>query len=532
MKYLSDRNPDREGIAVPGITSAVTRRVLLQGTAVSLALLGSPLLAWAAGKPVVVAIGADVTSLDPHKFVSGLDHAFFSNVFESLMVHDQDGSLIPALAESVEVSEDGLTHSFVLRKDATWHNGDPFTAEDVRFSWERATDPATGNSRGSVVVNKIQEIEIVDPHNINLILKAPDANLHQNFPTYFYIVPKKYLEEVGDDTFAANPVGTGPFRFVARQPNEFVKFAPYEKHYRIVPQVGEVTLKIVPDDQTRMAQAQTGESDIVTSVPLIFAARMSNASGFRILRAPSFSNAFMVFNNRGNNEDLRKVEVRRAINLALDRDSLIKALTFGFATPHKFTCTPGMIGCDAVAENPYTYDPEEAKRLLNEAGFDFSRPLKIVGPATGRVIQARETVEAIAQSLAAVGIRTQIEILEFGTWATVAFAKPKDPSIDMYLLSAPDASPDPGPRMVRTLRTDEAMAFLSDAELDEALTALGSMRTEKEYEEQMRKVFLMIHEKSANIPLWSYDAIYAVRDGITFEPFKNINWPIMWYAKS
>ena len=530
---MNDNSTVRASItsaATGGSASSLSRRTLLQGTAAAMALWSWPQPAHAAGKPVSVAIGADLTSLDPHKFVSGLDHAFFSNVFESLMVHDQDGTLIPALAESVTVSEDGLVHTFALRKGVTWHNGDPFSAEDVRFSWTRSIDPAIGNSRASVVSNKIKDIEIVDPYTVRMILKAPDASLHQNFPTYFYMVPKNYIEKVGDEAFGANPIGTGPFRYTDRKASEFVKFAPYEAHYRIVPKVGEVTLKIIPDDQTRMAQAQTGESDIVTSVPLIFAARMSGAGGFRILRAPSFSNAFMVFNNRGNNEDLQKVEVRRAINLAIDRESLMKALTFGFATPHKFTCTPGMIGCDAVAENPYRYDPQEARRLLTEAGFNFDRPLKIVGPATGRVTQARETVEAVAQSLASAGIRTEIEILEFGTWATVAFAKPKDPSIDMYLLSAGDASPDPGPRMIRTLRTGEAMSFFSNDELDDALAALGRMRTAQEYEQQMRSVYLVIHKLAANVPLWSYDAIYAVRDGVTFEPFKNINWPVMWYA--
>lgn len=515
------------------LAAPISRRTMMTGTAAAaLALAGGLRTAHAAGQPLTVAIGADLTSLDPHKFVSGLDHAFFSNVFESLVVHEQDGTLTPALAESVTVSEDGLEHTFALRRGVTWHNGDPFTAEDVRFTWERSIDPDIGNSRATVVSNKIEDVEVIDPLTVKLILKQPDASLHENMPTYFYIVPKAYIEAVGDEEFGANPVGTGPFRFTERRMREYTRFAPFENHWRGVPEVGEVTLRVVPDDQTRMAQAQTGEADIVTSVPLIFAARMAGGGrGFSILRAPSFGNAFMVFNNRGTNTDMHKVEVRRAINLALDRQALAQAITFGFASMHSSPCTPGMIGCGVELDDPYRHDPDEARRLLQAADFDFSRPVRIVGPATGRVIQGRETVEAVAQSLSTVGIRTEIEILEFGTWATVAFARPKDPSIDMYLLSAPDASRDSGPRQIRTLRTDEAMSFFSDAELDAELDRLGTMRTLADYEAQLETVFRTIHEKAACVPLWAYDSIYAVRDGVDYEPFHNVTWPILWHAR-
>jgi peptide/nickel transport system substrate-binding protein len=512
--------------------AGTTRRSFLAGSVAAVAITGAAGRAFSAERlPLTVAIGADLTSLDPHKLVSGLDHSFFSNCFESLLVNDQDGSLVPALAESVSVSEDGLVHTFRLRSGVKWHNGDPFTAEDVRFTWQRAIDPNLKNPRASVVAAKIKDVEIADPLTVKVVLKAPDASLHENLPTYFYIVPKKYIEEVGNDAFAAKPVGSGPFRFTERKPREYVKFAPFEGHWRGVPKTGEVSLKIVPDDQTRMAQIQTGESDIVTSVPLIFAARMKNASDFRIVRVPSFGNAFIVINNRGNNEDLKKPEVRRALNLAINREALARAITFGFATRHEAPCTPGMIGCDVKFDDPYRFDPQEAKKILTQAGFDFDRPLKIVGAATGRVTQSKETVEAVAQSLATAGVKTKIEILEYGTWATVAFAKQKDPTIDLYLLAAPDGNRDSGPRQVRTLHTGEAMSFYSDPELDAALEKLGKMRSEEEYAEQSREVFRTIHEQSALIPLWAYDSIYAIRNAVKYEPFRNVTWPILWYAE-
>ena len=480
---------------------------------------------------LTVALGADLVSVDPHKLVSGIDHSFFANVFESLFANDADGNLVPALAESVTVSADGLVHDFKLRPNVKWHNGDAFSAEDVRFSWQRSIDPEIKNPRASVVAAKIRDVEIVDPLRVRLHLKQPDASLHENMVTYFYLAPKKLIERIGNDEYGKAPVGTGPFRFAERKPREFTRLTAFEGHWGRVPKVAEVVLKVVADDQTRMAQIQTGESDIVTSVPLVFGARMQGAKDFKIIRVPSFGNAFMVINNRGNNPDLKKAEVRRALNMAINRETLAKALTFGFATLHESPCTPGMIGCDVKFADAYKYDPAAARALLTKAGFDFNRPIKVVGPATGRVTQGKETVEGVAQFLNAAGVKTTIEILEYGTWATTAFAKEKDPSIDIYLLSAPDANRDSGPRQLRTLKTGEAMSFYSDATLDDELTKLGAMPTLAAYEEQSRKVFRMIHDQSALIPLWAYDSIYAVRSNVKFEPFKYVTWPILWYAE-
>jgi peptide/nickel transport system substrate-binding protein len=507
-------------------------RVLATLAALALATtIGAPSALAQQKSSLTVVLGADLVSVDPQKLVSGNDHAFFANVFESLFANDADGKLVPALAESVTVSPDGLVHTFKLRSGVKWHDGAPFTADDVRFSWQRSIDPEIKNPRASVVAAKIRDVEVVGPSEVRMHLKQPDAALHENMVTYFYVSPKNYIERVGNDEFARRPIGTGPFRFVERKPREFTRLHAFAEHWGRVPKVEEVILKVVPDDQTRMAQIQTGEADIVTSVPLVFASRMQNARDFSIVRVPSFGNAFFVINNRGKNPDLQKADVRRALNLAINREALAKALTFGFATLHQSPCTPGMIGCDVKFDDPYRFDPAAARALLVKAGFDFNRPLKIVGPATGRVLQAKETVEGVAQFLGMVGIKTQIEILEYGTWATTAFAKEKDPSIDLYLLAAPDANRDSGPRQVRTLRTGEAMSFYSDAALDAELTKLGTMPTLAAYEEQTRNVMRMIHQQSALIPLWAYDSIYAVRSGVSFRPFNNVTWPILWYAE-
>jgi peptide/nickel transport system substrate-binding protein len=332
---------------------------------------------------------------------------------------------------------------------------------------------------------------------------------------------------VGDEGFAKAPIGTGPYRLVERKPREYVKLAAFDQHWAGPPKIRDVTMKIVPDDQARIAQIQTGEADLVVTVPLIFAARMQNAPNFKIIRVTSYNNGVFVINNRGNNPYLRDRNVRVALNMAINKPALARALTFGFASLHEIPCTKGMIACDQSMVQPYAYDPKAARELLVKAGYDFNRPLKIVGGATGRIIQGKETVEGVAQLLNAVGLKTEVVVLEYGTWAATAFAKEKDPTIDLYYLTAPDASRDAAPRLARIMKTGETMSFYSDPALDEAFENASRMPTADQYQEALKGVYRKIHDDAVTIPLWSYDSIYAVRNELDWSPYQNISWPVL-----
>ena len=151
------------------------------------------------------------STLDPTKVTSGNDYLFFSNVFESLYGHDETGKLVPTLAESMTVSPDGLVYTFKLRKNVKFHNGDPFTADDVRFSWQHSVDPASRNPRANVLADNIADVEIVDPHQVRIKLKKRDASMLENMDTYWLIVPKNHHAKVGREAYARQPVGTGAF---------------------------------------------------------------------------------------------------------------------------------------------------------------------------------------------------------------------------------------------------------------------------------------------------------------------------------
>ena len=235
------------------------------------------------------------------------------------------------------------------------------------------------------MLRNIADIEVVNPHRAVMKLKTADSATLDNMEGNFYILSRKYLEEgAGRDEATRKPIGTGPFKYVDRKPNEFVKLTVNENYWGEKPRIGDVTMRIVPDSQARFAMVQTGEADIVSSVPAFIASKEGKAKDYRIVRGPGFVNIFMHIHSRSNNADLRKLEVRRAFNMAVDKPAIHKAITLGFATLHEGApCGAVIYGCNPPPPG-YGYDPAAAKKLLEQAKFEFSKTINIISPASGR----------------------------------------------------------------------------------------------------------------------------------------------------
>jgi peptide/nickel transport system substrate-binding protein len=493
--------------------SAATR------TVAALGLLLATDAALAQSRPsVVIAIPNDMTTMDPHRISSATDDNIFANVLEKLYGHDADGRLIPQLAESVAISDDGLTYDFKLRQGVKFHNGNAFTAEDVAYSVARGVDPKIVNPRASVVLKNIAAMEVVDTYRVKMKLKIADSSILDNMEGTFYILDKEYMTE-GGEAAARAPMGTGPYKYVGRKVGEWFKLTANEGYWGQVPKVGEVTMRIVPDSQARFAMVQTGEADIVASVPAFIAKKEQNAKDYRILRAPGFVNIFMHMNSRGNNPDLKKPEVRRAFNLAVDKVAIHKAITLGYATLHEGApCGPAIYGCDPPPPR-YGYDPAAAKKMLVDAGFDFSRTINITAPASGRIPGSREAAEAIAYSLQQIGVKIKLTIKEYGAWlAEDQQARPKDPATDLVISQFPDYTVNPAARLQRSVMTDGCCSWFSDAELDKMIVTLNTIGNEKERLAYARKMWAYIHDLAPSIFLWSFDSIYSVRSNIEWQP--------------
>ena len=409
---------------------AISRRrfVAAAGAGTSLfGLAGLTAARAAENAPLVVSIGTDIVSLDPDQYASWNDYWAYGNMFEGLYGPDQTGSLVPALAESMSISPDGLTYSFTLRAGAKFHNGDPVTSDDVAFSLKRSLDPKTRNQRAALIGASIDRLEIVDATHFIVHLKQVDSETLTKLSLYWQVKPKKYIESVGDDGFAKKPVGTGPFEFVERRPDEYFKLRAFAGYWGGAPGVRDITVKIVPEEQSRLAQVMAGEADVATPISPVIAARMRGGSGPKIVDIPALLNVVLKLNP--GHPETAKEKVRQALCMAIDKPTMLKSIMQGFAAPQELWCTQSQPACTAGPTiAPYPYDPQRAKALLQEANFDFSKPLKFVGQAPGRVAASKETCEAVADYLKRIGVNVDLQILEFGAWNAILNARPpKDP---------------------------------------------------------------------------------------------------------
>jgi peptide/nickel transport system substrate-binding protein len=314
--------------------------------------------------------------------------------------------LEPALAEAWSESPDGLTYEFKLRPDLKFHNGDPCTAEDVRFSFTRYKGTGAKELHA-----KVKDVEVVDARTVRF-------HLHEPWPDFmtFYgttatgagmVVPKKYLEQVGDDGFKKHPVGVGPYKFVSNTPGVELVLEAYEGYWRKVPYVKRLTFKGVPEGATRLAMLKRGEAD--------FAAAMDGAVAEEVQRDPSLKlvdtrHASIFWIQFPDQWDPKSVwadqRVRLAVNYALDRQAINEASCLGFCPPAG-VIIPRVMDF-ALQTEPLPYDPKKAKELLKEAGHPNGFDAGELVPIPPFYVVA----EAVVNYLNAVGIRTKMRTME------------------------------------------------------------------------------------------------------------------------
>jgi peptide/nickel transport system substrate-binding protein len=273
--------------------------------------------------------------------------------------------MAPSLAESWSGSEDGLNYEFVLRKDTNFHNGDPVTGEDVKFSFERYR----GTSH-DLIKNRVAEVETPDPQHVRFKLKAPWPDFLTFYATATgagWIVPKKYVEKVGDDGFKKAPVGAGPYKFVSFTPGVELVLEAFDQYWRKTPSVKRLVFKSIPEETTRLAALQRGEVDIVYSIRGELAEELQRTPGLTLKPVVPPAPFWIYFADQWDaNSPWHDERVRQAVSFALDRKAINDAITLGYSNitgsiiPYSF---------DFFWQPPLpTYDPAKAKQLLAEAG--------------------------------------------------------------------------------------------------------------------------------------------------------------------
>jgi len=317
-----------------------------------------------------------------------------------------------SLAESWKESPDGLTYEFKLRRGLKFHNGDPLTAEDVKFSFERYK-----GAGAKAFQERVQQVEIVDPLTVRFQLKEP----WPDFLTFYgtsataagIVVPKKYMTQVGDDGFKKHPIGAGPYKFVSHKPGVEVVLEANPGYWRHVPHVKRLTMKSVPEGTTRVAMLKNGEADIAYALDGEDALNVRRDPRLQLVPSKHASIYWIEFAEQWDPKSpWHDKRMRLAVNYALNRQSINEASCLGFCPPAGVIVPRVM---EFALQAPVTpYDPQKAKQLLAEAGYPNGFDAGDFYPWPPYTSMG----EALASYLQAVGIRSRIRTMERATLTT------------------------------------------------------------------------------------------------------------------
>ena len=365
---------------------------------------------------ITLAMQLEPPHLDPTSAAAGaIDSVLYSNVFEGLTRFASDGSIIPGLAQSWVISDDGLTYTFKLAEGVTFHDGTTMDAEDVKFSLDRARAEDSANAQKALFAS-IADVEAVDASTVKITLSAPNGSLLFNLAWGgAVIVAPESIENIKQA-----PVGTGAFKFANWVQGDNITLEKNADYWGTPAKLDKVTFKFISDPTAAFAAVMAEDVDVFAGYPAPenvpqfeadprFQVIVGNTEGETIL---STNNKMPPFDN---------VKVREAMAHAIDRQAIIDGAMFGLGTPigtHFAPHNPDYV--DLTADS--AYDPEKAKALLAEAGFaeGFTTTLKLPPPS-----YARRGGEIIAAQLREVGIQTEITNLEWAQWLEEVF-KGKD----------------------------------------------------------------------------------------------------------
>jgi peptide/nickel transport system substrate-binding protein len=410
------------------------------------------------------------------------------------------GAATPCLAESWSLSPDGLVYTFVLRSGVKFHNGDVLTAEDVKFSFERYR-----GANAQLLKDKVKEIRVVDPRRIQFRLKEPWADFITFYGTTAtsagWVVPKKYVEKVGEDGFKKAPIGAGPYRVVSVTPGIEIVLEAFEGYWRTMPHVKRLVFKSLPDETTRAAALKRGDVDVAYFLNGAIAEDVRRTQGLRLMAVRSNAIFFLDFRDQWDPASpWRDQRVRKAASLAIDRTALNAAEQLGFAGLTGNIVPRAMEFATPIDADPY--DPVRAKRLLAEAGhpqgFDGGE-FTIAPPYEG-------AGEAIANYLVTAGIRVKMRTMERAAF----FSAWREGKLKGVVFGGLGPSGNAATRIQLLAVKGGAYAAGVVPEVQDLFERQAREPDRRKREELLHQIQRLLHERSIFAPIWENGFIRGV----------------------
>jgi len=457
---------------------------------------------------LVIAQGVDATTLDPQNHNDTPTHNICLNINETLLQGSQDFKTEPLLATSYQLVND-TTWEFHLRKGVKFHNGEEFNAASVKFTLERLADPRNKLKQTNLQV--IDRVEILDDYRVRIITKEPFALFKKVLCVLGGMLPPKYFQEKGAAHFALNPVGTGPYKFVRWVKDDYLLLEANEQYWRGAPKIKKVIFRPIPESTTRVAGLQTQELDIIVNIPPHLMALMDWKGRSSVSKVPSVRTLYMAFDTTKGGPVADK-RVRQAIAQAVNMESILKKILSGNEVLLAQNFTKEQFGYDPSIK-PYSYNPEQAKKILAEAGypqgFDF-----IFHSPNGRFLNDKEVSEAIVGDLRKVGINASVRAYEFGTYISKLTSHSLYPA---YLASWAQPYFDAGGTLYPTLRTGEPYSNYSNPQLDTLISRSRVTVNDKEREKIYFEACKLIKEEVPTCLNYQQIDIYGVNERVNWK---------------
>ncbi len=362
----------------------------------------------------------EITAIDPHKQRDMRTGRTLAHAFESLAQWSEEGELIPWLAESWDVEDNGSTFIFHLRTDVKFHDGTQFDAEAAKFSLERVLDPDTA-SPSAGQLGAIDTINVLDEYTLEVLLNAPNfLFVHEVTVAATGMVSPTAVQELGE-AFGDKPVGTGPFMLVSHEPGSRLVLEAFDDYWGGRPKIDEVVIRIIPEEDSQEIELEAGNLHIANYLTADGASRLDAQDGYTLIGRPGTNQRMYAFNNE--EAPMDDVRVRQAISYAIDREALLDEAFLGMGIPATTGVLPHSWSHNDDVR-PTVYDLSSAEALLDEAGWTMTADgvrekdgeklhLTIFTGSERERVRASEVLQAF---LLEVGISSEIQSFEWGTY--------------------------------------------------------------------------------------------------------------------
>lgn len=465
-------------------------------------------------------VGTEPLTLDTHLMSDANTGRVSVQIHENLVKRDLEGNFQPVLATEWKSNDQATEWTFKLREGVTFHDGEPFNAEAVKFNIERLKNPETGSPKSSLV-KMITDFEIVSDYEIKFILDEPCAVIPAMVSTYSTgMMSPRAVSQYGKE-YSTHAAGTGPLKLKEWIPGTAMSLEKYEDYWGKKASAQIIDIKIIAEDSARAMMLKTGDADVAANIPSVLVDELKNDSSVAIEMVPGYRTIYLGLNFK--DEKLANRKVREALDCAIDRNAIIQGIQGGYVTfPSTGVISSSILNAKPGIGDDYQYDPERAKELLAEAGYPDGFTIRINTPE-GRYAMDRQVAEAVQAMLQQAGITAEIHVLDWGAYTEAAAAG----DTQIFLLGKGCATGDLAQDLMYNYKSGELQnyTFYSNPEYDRICEEQQKTADEAKRKELLYQMQDIIHEDRASIILYYENQTFGTRanvEGLVIYPNETI----------